>query len=150
MLVGTTVYYYPYKYKLYFTGQPPVEYPTLLRLAEQYLIRAEARAQQGNLSGPNGSLADLNFIRQRAGLPPSTASTQPDVLTAILNERRMELFTEYGHRWLDLIRTQQVNAVMSLVTPGKGGIWQATDTLYPIPLTDIKADLNIRQNPGYN
>ncbi len=145
-----SVYYYPFKYKLYFTGSAPTEYPTLLRLAEMYLVRAEARAQQNELIGANGALADLNTIRRRAGLGPSSAVSQADIETAILRERRFELFTEYGHRWLDLKRTGNLDAVMSMVTPLKGGAWVPTDSLYPIPFNDIKADLELTQNPGYN
>ena len=150
MSVGTAVYYFPYKYKLAYTGEPPTEYPTMLRLAEQFLIRAEARAQQGNLSGPNSAVSDLNVVRTRAGLAGSSAQTLPAMMNAILKERRMELFTEYGHRWLDLKRTGMVDAVMTIVTPEKGGVWEASDSLYVIPRTDILADAKLIQNPGYN
>ncbi len=150
LTVGTTVYYFAWKYKLGYTGQPAVEYPTIMRLAEQFLIRAEARAQQGNLTGSNSALSDLNIIRQRAGLSPSAAATSSAILPAILRERRFELFTEYGHRWLDLKRTGNVDAVMSVVTPLKGGTWAPSDSLYAIPINDIQADAKIIQNPGYN
>jgi hypothetical protein len=111
------------------------------------LIRAEARAQQGNVSGAAG---DLNVIRTRAGLPNTSATNSQGLLSAILLERRFELFTEYGHRWLDLIRTGNANAVMNIVTPQKGGVWETTDELYPIMLTEIQSDPNLTQNPGYN
>jgi len=143
---GTVTYYFPFKYKLYYTGQPPTEYPTILRLAEQFLIRAEARAKQGNFIG---AAADLDIIRARANLPPTTASTQAELLTAIMRERRVELFTEYGHRWLDLKRTGMIDSVMGIATAGKGGNWTNTDQLYPIPLYDIRADPNLKQNSGY-
>ena len=60
-----TVYYYPFKYKIR-QGSPGNinEYYTLLRLAEQYLIRAEARARQN--SNITGEIADLNTISDRA------------------------------------------------------------------------------------
>ncbi len=45
-IVGSSTYYFPYKYKLGYTGMVPEEYPVFFRLSEQYLIRAEARAQQ--------------------------------------------------------------------------------------------------------
>ena len=150
MVMNSTTYYFPYKYKLYYTGAPPQEYPTLMRLAEQYLIRAEARAQLGHLVGPNSAESDIDVIRQRAGLPNTGASTFPELMTAILNERRFELFTEYGHRWLDLKRTNTIDAVMSVVTPAKGGNWTLIDTLYPIPKNDILSDSHLTQNPGYN
>lgn len=145
--VNGVVYYFPYKYKLAHTGSAPTEYPTLLRLAEQYLIRAEARAQQGDL---NGAQSDINAIRNRAGLPPTSATTLDDIMNAIQQERRVELFTEYGYRWLDLKRWHKVDSVMSVVTPQKGGQWVSSAALYPIPLTDIQYDANLTQNLGYN
>jgi starch-binding outer membrane protein, SusD/RagB family len=144
--VGSSSYYYPYKYKLFYTGAPPDEYPILIRLAELYLVRAEARAQQDNLGG---AAADLNIIRNRAGLGNTTAASQAELLNAIYHERQVELFTEYGHRWFDLKRTGQIDAVMNMVTPLKGGTWESSDQLYPIPLDEIQADPNLTQNPGY-
>jgi hypothetical protein len=145
-VVSSITYYYPYKYKLSITNLPPTEYTVLFRLAEQFLIRAEARAQQGNL---DGGKADLNIIRTRAGLGNTSAINQQNLLAAIQIERRFELFTEYGHRWLDLIRTNGLNTYMSVVTPNKGGVWQSTDQLYPIPSVEIIRDPNLTQNPGY-
>jgi hypothetical protein len=145
-IVDTFIYYYPYKYKL--TEGPVNEYYMVLRLAEQYLIRAEARAHEGNVGGAQ---ADLDSIRARAGLPPTSASTQTDLLTAIMHERQVELFAELGHRWLDLKRTGTIDAIMSQVTPQKeGGAWSSYQQLYPISILDIEADPNLKQNQGYN
>jgi starch-binding outer membrane protein, SusD/RagB family len=139
-------FYFPFKYKVY-DSTVVTEYVMVLRLAEQYLIRAEARAQQNNLAG---AASDLNVIRNRAGLPNTTAITQADLLTAILHERQVELFTEWGHRWMDLIRTGNVNNVMNLVTPAKGGnTWNTYDQKYPIPQSEITYDHNLTQNAGY-
>jgi len=138
-------YYFPYKYKIYQSGDIQ-EYVMVLRLAEQYLIRAEARAMQNNLGG---TAADLDTIRTRAGLPNTTASTQAEFLNAILHERQVELFTEWGHRWYDLIRTGNANSVMSVVTPLKGGVWSPNWQLFPIPQDDILIDHNLTQNNGY-
>jgi hypothetical protein len=85
--------------------------------------------------------------------PTLTASSniqQAD--SAILHERQVELFAEWGHRWFDLIRTGTVNSVMG--SPGnvcamKRGVWNANDTLYPIPQSEIKNDVNLTQNLGY-
>ena len=115
----------------------------ILRLGEQYLIRAEARAQQGNVSG---AWQDLNTIRMRADLGPSA---QPDILAAIGHERQIELFTEMGQRWLDLKRTGQVNAVMEVATPLKGGSWNSYQQLYPVAQGDIQDDPQLTQNVGY-
>jgi hypothetical protein len=151
IVTNGVTYYYANKYQQNYTGSSPIEFPTILRVGEQYLIRAEARAQQDNINGPTGALADLNTIRNRAGLAAYAGSTdQASVLAAILRERRFELFTEYGHRWLDLIRTGNVNAVMTSVCPLKGGTWSSTDSLYVIPLSDIQADASLIQNSGYN
>jgi starch-binding outer membrane protein, SusD/RagB family len=142
-----TNYYFPNKYKVR-VSDAVSEYVMVLRLAEQYLIRAEARAEQGNLLG---AANDLNVIRNRAGLPNTTAVTQVDLLTAILHERQVELFTEWGHRWFDLIRTGNANSIMSVVTPLKGGLWSndGHKLLYPIPQSEIQANHNLTQNPGY-
>jgi starch-binding outer membrane protein, SusD/RagB family len=140
-------FYYPFKYKVYQLNQPVTEYLMVLRLAEQYLIRAEARAKQDNISGAQ---EDLDAIRSRAGLLPTTAGTKEELLTAIENERHAELFTEWGHRWLDLKRTARINDVMLTVAAQKGVEWNSNKQLFPIPVSEIQTDPNLRQNPGYN
>jgi hypothetical protein len=135
--------YYPYKYKVYGQGAPVTEYYMLLRLAEQYLIRAEARAQQNNITGAQ---EDINKIRNRAGLLPATANDKPSLLTAVQQERRIELLSEWGHRWFDLKRTGNVNTVMAALKPST---WQPTDALWPIPVSQINANNALTQNPGY-
>jgi hypothetical protein len=139
-------YYYPYKYKSATQNNPLTEYLMVLRLGEQYLIRAEARAQLGNI---NGAKADLNVIRVRAGLTGTNANDQPSLLAAILQERQLELFSEWGHRWFDLKRTKNTDPVMTMVTPLKGGSWSGFKQLLPIPFKDIQRDPNLIQNPGY-
>ncbi|HTF30713.1 MAG TPA: RagB/SusD family nutrient uptake outer membrane protein, partial [Flavitalea sp.] len=139
-------YYYPYKYKSATLDDPITEYATVFRLGEQYLIRAEARAQQGDILGATD---DLNTIRARAGLGNTAATIQSDLLAAILHERRVELFTEWGHRWFDLKRTASVDAVMNLVTPQKGGTWSSNWAWYPIPDGELRANKNLVQNVGY-
>jgi hypothetical protein len=151
-------YNFPYKYQVYNTTSVTSstaisEYTMVLRLAEQYLIRAEARAQQGNIMGSSGALADLNIIRNRAGLPNYTgAMDQASVLAAILHERRVEFFAEWGHRWFDLKRTGTIDAVMGGtggVCAIKGGSWSSTDQLFPIPQVERTNNANLTQNSGY-
>jgi hypothetical protein len=146
---AATAYYFAYKYKAYLVNTivAITEYPIVFRLAEQYLIRAEARAEQGNTTGAQ---SDLNTIRLRAGLAPTTASGQSDLLTAIAHERQIELFSEWGHRWFDLKRTKSIDAVMAVAAPLKGGTWNITKQLFPIPNADILADPHLTQNPGYS
>ena len=145
-------YYFPHKYKNYLDDPaiPVTEYLMVLRLAEQYLIRAEAQTQMGVGNGVNGAVADLNVIRNRAGLSNYSGQMDPASLTQeILHERQLEYFTEWGQRWLDLKRTGTVNSVMSIVTPLKGGNWNPDWALMPIPLSDVKIDPNLTQNNGY-
>jgi hypothetical protein len=150
--VGT--YYYPYKYKVPggAVGTPVTEYLMVLRLGEQYLIRAEAEAE-GAGGGPAASINDLNVIRNRAGLPNySGGADQASVLAAILHERQVELFAEWGHRWLDLNRTNSTDSVLGPpgnICQAKGGQWSADWELYPLLLTELQADPSLQQNPGY-
>lgn len=144
------IYYYAYKYRMRGTYTTPQESIVMFRLAEQYLIRAEARAQQNKLSGGDGATADLNVIRTRAGLTPTAAASQTDVLNAVRQERRVELFCEQGNRFFDLRRTGTLDALMTKLVPLKGGTtWAPTMAWWPIPATDIQNDPNLIQTPGY-
>lgn len=144
--IGEDVYYYPAKYKSQYSQTD--EYHMEFRLAEFYLIRAEARARRGD---PPGAIADLDMIRVRAGLRPLTDSsddyTVEHVIAAIQQERRAELFAEGGHRWMDLKRHEKTHETLGIL-PGKD--WQETDRLYPVPQSEIEANPNLApQNDGY-
>jgi len=141
-------YFYPYKYKVNSLGAPVSEYEMIMRLGEQYLIRAEAKTHNNDY---NGALDDLNIIRHRAELSPLSANSSIAILAFIQHERQIELFSEWGHRWLDLKRTQTVNAVMGIggVCAGKGGNWRAESQLYPIAIAEIKNNPFLTQNPSY-
>ncbi|WMN07490.1 RagB/SusD family nutrient uptake outer membrane protein [Marivirga arenosa] len=106
----------------------------VFRLAEMYLIRAEA-----NL-GTAAAVADINTLRARAGAAPISNAT----LDAVLNERFVELYAE-GHRWFDLIRTNNAVPVMSGINSG----FTIDDTLFPVPNRDILQNPNLSQNSGY-
>jgi hypothetical protein len=143
--------YFPYKYKIGSYNRemsvPPTEYYMVLRLAEQYLIRAEARTLgNGQL---DMAVADLNQIRHRAGLDnlPVTLSRN-EVIRKIEQEREVEFFAEWGHRWLDLKRTGRAHDVLSAV-PMKQPWTGDYQLLYPIPPTEITANSKLTQNPGY-
>jgi starch-binding outer membrane protein, SusD/RagB family len=118
----------------------------VFRLAEMYLIRAEARARQGNVSGANGAAADINILRARANAPTVGAVTQNQMLTLIENERLFELAYE-GHRWYDLVRTERAATVM----PAFNSNWRSAYERWPIPQREIQANpaLAGNQNPGY-
>lgn len=148
-------YYYPFKYKVVDLDALVSEYTVVLRLGEQYLIRAEARIRNGDIG--NG-IADLNVIRGRATdktpgsiqLPQLPASRNKEAaLKAVLHERQVELFMEWGHRWFDLKRMGYMDEVMTKVTKEKGGIWNTNWQLYPFSSLDLTRDPNLIQNPGY-
>ena len=122
---------------LYNTSATSTDPSYVIRIAELYLIRAEARAQQNNLPG---ALADLNAVRNRAGVANSTAATQADIIQAIEDENSVEFAFE-AHRWFDLARTGRTGAVLGLTNKN---YW-----LFPIPLSDILSDPDVTQNPGY-
>jgi len=146
VIVNSRIYYYPFKYKSATFNNPVTEYLMVLRIGEQYLIRAEARADVNNF---NGALSDLNTIRARAGLQGVTAGDKASLLAAIMHERQVELFTEWGHRWLDLKRTDNLEIIMDNISTSKGSTWNSNWQWYPIPAYDIVQDPNLTQNPGY-
>jgi len=115
----------------------------VFRLGEQYLIRAEARAQQGNVTG---AIEDVNVLRKRAKAPLLSSSTQNQMITTIEEERKFELAFE-GHRWYDLVRTGRASQVMPLFTSN----WKSAYELWPIPQREIQNNPALvgNQNPGY-
>lgn len=119
------------------------EYQIMFKLDELYLSRAEAYAHLGQNSA---ALADVNIIRQRAGLKDLDVSLSGDgLIDSIVDERRKELCFEWSDRWITLKRTGKVNAVLSQFKPN---VWQSYHQLFPIPLTEIQRS-SITQNPGY-
>lgn len=141
------VYTIPYKYK-YRTNALAVtagvsESQIVIRLAEMYLIRAEARARTGtNLSA---ALADLNAVQSRASATLTTATDAASLLTAIALENRKEFFCEQAYRWYNLKRTGEADAVLGALKSS----YTPKSKLLPIPQAAIDANYNLTQNPGY-
>lgn len=108
----------------------------IIRIAEMYLIRAEALGLEG------GGLDDLNALRESRGMSDLSGEDVPDeesFLNAVLDERRAELNFE-GHRLYDLARTGKVAEVL-----GDG-----VNPIMPIPEREISATNGVVvQNPGY-
>jgi len=143
---------YPAKYKTgtfnFVVGATPTEYYMVIRLAEMYLIRAEAEAKGAN-GGEGAARTDLNALRTRAGLPDVPATLSGDALwRAIAHERQVELFCEWGHRWLDLIRMGLASETLSAI-PLKQPWLGDYQLLYPVPVGEIGNDHNLTQNEGY-
>ncbi|HET9441475.1 MAG TPA: RagB/SusD family nutrient uptake outer membrane protein, partial [Longimicrobiales bacterium] len=111
----------------------------VLRLAEMYLIRAEANARLN--AAPAVVRADIDILRVRAGVAPLAADidTQTELLDAVLAERRLEYAME-GHRFFDLRRLGRAEAVLQL---------SAERLLWPIPQAERDVNSNLEQNPGY-
>jgi hypothetical protein len=148
---GNTPVYYASKYKIGSTNSSvsfPLEYYVVQRLAEMYLVRAEAAAN-GGPGGLTAAIADLNVIRNRAGLSALPATLGKDqVLAAVVKERRTELFSEWGHRWFDLKRTGKAHDVLSTI-PLKQPWLGDYQLLYPIPTVELDVNHFLTQNPGY-
>ncbi|WP_343614941.1 RagB/SusD family nutrient uptake outer membrane protein [Flavobacterium sp.] len=140
---GTDIWYHPFKYKERAASGTSKEYSIIFRLAEQYLIRAEARAEQGDLIGAK---QDLDAVRTRAGLNGTLAASEQDIKAAVMQERRIEFFTELGHRFFDLKRYEKLDAALHGLKPG----WNSTDQLWPLPSQELSANPKLNpQNSGY-
>ncbi len=106
----------------------------IIRLAEMYLIRAEAK-------GRTTGLADLNAVRTKRGIyliTPTMLATDDAFRTAILEERRAE-FNFEGHRYFDLARLRRLKTDIGVAD---------FRSIVPIPGREIKA-AGLTQNPGY-
>jgi len=123
--------------KLYYRTPTGTDPAYLIRVAELYLIRAEARARLDQLEA---ALADINAVRARAGIAPAAAGTQQALLLAIENERQLEFAFE-GDRWFNLVRTGRVAAVL--------GLNDSNRYRFPIPADELLADKDLEPNPGY-
>ncbi|WP_228237695.1 RagB/SusD family nutrient uptake outer membrane protein [Allomuricauda sp. M10] len=140
---GSETWYFPYKYSEYVPTASTQECSIIFRLVEQYLILAEANAQLGNLGT---ALEFLNTVRGRATLPFLDNLDQASLLQAVQAERRVEFFSEQGHRFFDLKRTGRADAVLAPIKPG----WESTDRLLPIPESELLLNPNLLpQNEGY-
>lgn len=144
---------YPYKYKVR-TGTPVTEYSMVLRFAEAYLIRAEARMQQNKLK-PGAE--DLDVIRSRAGFttPLATPANTAAGMLLVEKERRLEFFAEWGHRWFDLKRWKSTTGAAGKtraddILPATKTFWKSTAILMPIPTDARNTNPNLTPNPGYN
>jgi starch-binding outer membrane protein, SusD/RagB family len=126
----------------------------LMRLAETYLLRAEARVKQGNTGG---AADDINVVRGRANATPADAGEM--TLDYVLDERARELLAEENRR-KTLVRTRtlvQRAQTLSGTGPLAGGNIETTNgltekhLLLPIPQAeiDLNKDAILEQNPEY-
>lgn len=121
---------------------PATDPSYVLRLAEQYLIRAEARVHIGAL---DAAVADINAVRSRANLPATTAIGEDSLLEDILEERRLEFLWE-AHRYFDLTRTGKLKEKIEELKPNLN--IQSHLNLFPIPIDEVILG-GLTQNPNY-
>jgi hypothetical protein len=131
---------------------PDTDFP-LFRLADVYLMYAEAVLRGGTGGDKNTALGYVNLLRRRGYGDDSGAISSNQLTTDfILDERSRELYWE-GTRRTDLIRYGLYTSG-SYRWPFKGGVVDgvavdATRNIFPIPVTDLSVNGNLEQNPGY-
>lgn len=125
----------------------------MFRLADVYLMYAEALLRGGAGGDMGTATSYINSIRERAyGNTDGNVSQSDITLDFIIDERARELYWE-GHRRTDLIRFGKF-ADSDYVWPWKGGSQQGSSlsahlNLYPIPSAELNANPNSSQNEGY-
>lgn len=140
---------YPFAYKMRDTNGNQNFY--LARLADILLLKAEALASTGDVSG---AMALVNQVRARAGIATTSAANQAAAIDKVLDERFMELAFE-GDRWFDLKRMGKSIQLLSQQNDGNGNVLPyATNIsqdrlLWPIPQDKLDANALLTQNPGY-
>ncbi|MNG78954.1 SusD family protein [compost metagenome] len=141
-IIDGMAYYYPTKYKNKLMT-PIEEYNVVFRLAEIYLIRAEALFGAKDY---DQAMSTLNSLRSRAGLKEKKYGDAAHLWEDIVTERRHEFFVEGGNRWLDLIRWNTIDHVLGASKPS----WQPFAKYLPIPSNEILLNTHLIQNPGYD
>ncbi len=126
----------------------------IFRIAEMYLIYAEAVTRGATTGDAATALTYMNNLRQRAYGSAQGNVTSSDIsdVQYYIKERARELFWE-GFRRTDLIRYDQF-VESSYLWPWKGGVSSGTSVdayrkLYPLPAKDLAVNLNLKQNTGY-
>ncbi|MFN8241954.1 MAG: RagB/SusD family nutrient uptake outer membrane protein [Bacteroidales bacterium] len=131
---------------------PDTDFP-VFRLADAYLMYAEAVLRGGSGGDAATALNYVNLLRQRAyGDASGNINTGQLTLDFIIDERSRELYGEC-HRRTDLIRFGKFSN-STYVWEWKGGVKAGATTdshldLFPIPASDMGANPNLTQNTGY-
>lgn len=135
--------YHAFKYKQRsMTTGGSLEYSIIIRLEEMYLIKAESAAQLEDFDTFN---AILNKIRMRASLNALALTDKTQAIDAVLKERRIELFCEFGHRFYDLKRHNKLTELID-IKPN----WLGFYNKLPLPLNELTLNNNLLpQNDGY-
>jgi hypothetical protein len=149
---GTSTFKVPCKYKVsQATDGKVTEYNTILRLAEMYLIRAEANLKLGNLQQ---AVDDINAIRKRANATILSSTDPQKIRIALELENQREFFAEFGHRWFDLRRWESVQSnwqtrADDILGQSKKQYWAGYKINLPIPADELLRSDSLTQNVGY-
>ncbi|MEL6655229.1 MAG: RagB/SusD family nutrient uptake outer membrane protein [Bacteroidota bacterium] len=125
----------------------------IIRYADVLLMMAEALNEQGKTADAE---TYLNQVRERAQVDPKTGLSQADMTQAIIDERVLELTGE-GHRFFDLVRWGLAETYLGASSAHgdhpkslSGGVFQSNKHEYIwIPVSELAANTNLSQNPGY-
>lgn len=138
---GGQIQKYPYQPNTEKSGVSPYYY---LRLAEVYLIGAEAEARNGNT---DKALELVNQIRERAKMPLKKFVDKTTLITDIRQEKMLELYLENGESWFDLVRYHIEGDHKAAEL--KPTLKSNNQLIYPMPISAIRGNLKLKQNPGY-
>ena len=116
-----------------------------LRLAEIYLIYAEAEVREGG--DLDAAVMALNTIRERAGVMPKETATPSEILEDVREEKLLELFFENGEGWFDLVRFHESGDINAFEL--KASLKNENQFIKPMPLQVLTANNQLEQNPGY-
>ncbi|MFC5411551.1 RagB/SusD family nutrient uptake outer membrane protein [Larkinella bovis] len=121
----------------------------ILRLADMYLIAAEAEARLNGATA--AAYGYINTVRKRAGLPDLKTGLSKDAfIDAVIQERAWEFFAE-GDRWYDLTRTGKF---LTVIPKAVNDVYpvrnvQAKNKYFPIPQDELNANPKLEQNPDW-
>ncbi len=118
-----------------------------MRMAEVYLIYAEAIARDGDASNDNLALERVNELRDRVSMPHKSAANNAELLEVIRTEKNLELFAEGGQPWFDMIRYYHND--IAKITAIKPTITSVNQLILPIPRASLAGNSGLVQNPGY-
>lgn len=131
-----------FKYKIIGNSAPSQEYSVILRIEEMFLIVSECAAERSDWNTFNTM---INKVRNTAGLSDLNLQNKEDAVNAVLQERRVDFFCEFGHRFYDLKRRKLLETLKAVKNN-----WQSHYDLLPLPESELLLNQKLLpQNTGY-
>ncbi len=122
----------------------------MIRLAEMYLIAAEAYAEMENFPQSRHFLEELRKKRMNEEYAEIDLNTKEELIDLVLTERRVEFFSEQSHRWFDLRRRgMDIPKGVEGIDSGTPLDFDDYRVVERIPNTEVEQNPNCLQNPGY-